>query len=161
MKKGYKQISALDSCKTYCWLLINKNKCIAKMWEKHLKKKVRKGPASLLKISLWGSSVSACANQPPGFSVSRTSTPNGLFQTIKILKLAISYFSSMWKFRDLSWHKRKIYCTLKRSSVLFFLALLQLLECLNGYICGHNLIMKFPPYFYNYTGLNGLVNSFS
>ena len=33
-----------------------KNKCIAKMWQKHLKKKVRKGPASLLKTSLWDSS---------------------------------------------------------------------------------------------------------
>ena len=33
-----------------------KNKCIAKMWKKHLKKKVRKGPASLLKISLWDGS---------------------------------------------------------------------------------------------------------
>ena len=42
----------------------------------------KKGPASLLKISLWGSSVSACANLPPGFSVSTASTPNGLFQTM-------------------------------------------------------------------------------
>ena len=33
-----------------------KNKCIAKMWKKHLKMKVRKGPASLLKISLWDGS---------------------------------------------------------------------------------------------------------
>ena len=33
----------------------------------------KKGPTSLLKISLWDSSVSACANQPPGFSVSGTS----------------------------------------------------------------------------------------
>ena len=61
------------------------------MLEKHLKKKVRKGPASLLKISLWGSSVSACANQPPGFSVSRTSTPDGLFQKINGLKRLASY----------------------------------------------------------------------
>ena len=30
-------------------------------------------------------SVPACANQLPGFSVRGTSTPNGLFQTIKIL----------------------------------------------------------------------------
>ena len=37
-------------------LLINKNKCIEKLWEKHLKKKVRKGTASLLKTSLWDSS---------------------------------------------------------------------------------------------------------
>ena len=50
------------------------------MWEKDLKKKVRKGPASLLKISLWDSSVSACANQPPGFSVSETSPQMGYSQ---------------------------------------------------------------------------------
>ena len=65
--------------------------CIAKMWEKHLKKKVKKGPASLLKISPWGSSVSACANEPPGFSVSGASTPSGLFQTINGLKRLVSY----------------------------------------------------------------------
>ena len=29
----------------------------------------KKRPASLLKISPWDSSVSACANEPPGFSV--------------------------------------------------------------------------------------------
>ena len=61
------------------------------MWEKHLKKKARKGPASLLKISLWGTSVSACANQPSCFSVSGISTPNGLFQTINGLKRLMSY----------------------------------------------------------------------
>ena len=32
---------------------------------KYLKQKVKKDPASLLKISLWGSSVSACANESP------------------------------------------------------------------------------------------------
>ena len=61
------------------------------MWEKHLKRKVTQGPASLLKISLWGSSVSTRANQPPGFSVSGTSTPNGLFQAINELKRLVSY----------------------------------------------------------------------
>ena len=71
-------------------MLINKNKCIAKMSEKHLKKKVKKGPASLLKISLWGSSVSACANESPGFSLSGASTPNGLFP-IHGLKRLVSY----------------------------------------------------------------------
>ena len=40
-----------------------------------------------------------------------------------------------------------------------FFQLLQLLECLSGYICGDNLTMKFPPDFHNYTGLNGLINS--
>ena len=56
------------------------------MWEKHLKKKVRKVPASLFKISLRGSFVSDCANQPPGFSVRETLTQNGLFQIINQLK---------------------------------------------------------------------------
>ena len=60
------------------------------MWEKHLKKKVRKGPASFPKISLWGSFVSACANKPPGFSVSGASNLNGLFQTINGLKRLMS-----------------------------------------------------------------------
>ena len=53
---------------------------------------VKKGPASLLKISLCGSSVSAYANEPPGFSVSGASTLNGLFQTINGLKRLVSYF---------------------------------------------------------------------
>ena len=149
------------------------------MWEKQLKKKVRKGPASLLKISLWGSSVSACANEAAGFSVSGASTPNGLFQVIKkisellqtapltilnfLLTIKISYFSfsHTWKIRDLTWHERRIHPTLTSISVLAFLPLLQLLECLNGYMCGHNLTMKLPPDFHNYTGLKGLVNSFS
>ena len=61
------------------------------MWEKPLKKKVRKGPVSLLKASRWGSSVSACANQPPGLSLSGTSIPNELLQTITGLKKLVSY----------------------------------------------------------------------
>ena len=61
------------------------------MLEEHLKKEVRKGPASLLKTSLWDSSVSACANQPPCFSVSRTGTPDVFFQTIDGLKRSVSY----------------------------------------------------------------------
>ena len=79
-----------------------------------------------------------------------------------LLTIKISYFSfsRTWKFRDLTWHERRIHTTLS-FSVLAFLSLLQLLECLNGYMCGHNLTMKFPPDFHNYTGLKGLVNSFS
>ena len=50
---------------------------------------VREGPASLLKISR--SSVSACANQSPGFSLSGTLIPNELFQTIMELKRLVSY----------------------------------------------------------------------
>ena len=50
------------------------------MHSKNVRKKseeVKKGPASLLKISR--SSVSACANQPPGFFLGGTSIPNELF----------------------------------------------------------------------------------
>ena len=36
-------------------------------------------------------SVSACANQASSFSVSGTTTPNGLFQTIKGLKRLMGY----------------------------------------------------------------------
>ena len=50
---------------------------------------VRKGTASLLKISR--SSVFACANQRPGFSLSGTLIPNDLFQTIMELKRLVSY----------------------------------------------------------------------
>ena len=79
-----------------------------------------------------------------------------------LLTIKISYFSfsRTWKFRDLTWHERRIHPTLTSFSVLAFLPLLQLLECLNGYMCGHNLTMKFPPDFHNYTGLNGFVNCF-
>ena len=41
----------------------------------------KKGPAS----------VSACANESPGFSVSGASTPNELFQIINELKRLVSY----------------------------------------------------------------------
>ena len=51
----------------------------------------KKGPASLLKISRGGSSVSARASEPPGFSLSGTSIPNELFQTITGLKRLVSY----------------------------------------------------------------------
>ena len=53
----------------------------AKMGKKHLKTEERnfkKGPASLLKNSLWDGFQSI---QPPGFSVKRKWTP--IFQTIK------------------------------------------------------------------------------
>ena len=66
----------------------------------------------------------------------------------------------MWKVRELPLHEQKIYPTLTSFSVLPFLLLLQLLECLSGYMCGNNLTMKFPPDFHNYTGLNGFVNCF-
>ena len=66
----------------------------------------------------------------------------------------------MWKVRGLPWHERRIYHKLTSFSVFLFFQLLQLLECLGGYLCFDNLGMKFSPDFHNYTGLNGLVNSF-
>ena len=35
--------------------------------------------------------VPVCKNQPPGFSVRETSTPNGLFETINWLKILMGY----------------------------------------------------------------------
>ena len=70
-----------------------------------------------------------------------------------ILKLAISIFLDMWRFHDLPFTPL--------FSVLPFLPLLQLLECLNRYMCGCNFTMKLPLDFHNYTGLNRLVSSFS
>ena len=67
----------------------------------------------------------------------------------------------MWKVRGLPWHERRIYHKLVSFSVFPFFQLLQVLECLSGYMWGDNLTMKFSPDFLNYTGLNGLVNSFS
>ena len=74
----------------------------------------------------------------------------------------------MWQVRGLPWYERRIYHTLISISVFPFfnfsnenLNELELeLECLSGYMCGDNLTMKLPPNFHNYTGLNGLVNSF-
>ena len=67
----------------------------------------------------------------------------------------------MWKVRGLPWHERKIYHTLTSFSVFPLYQLLQLLECLSGYMCGDNWTMKFPSDFHNYVGLNGFVNSFT
>ena len=65
----------------------------------------------------------------------------------------------MWKVHCLPWHERTIYHTWINFSVFSFFQLLQLWECLSGYMCGDNSTMQFPPDFHNYTGLNGLVNS--
>ena len=65
------------------------------MYSKNVRKtpeeESKKRPASLLKISPWDSSVSACTNEAAGFSVSGASTANGLFQTITGLKRLVSY----------------------------------------------------------------------
>ena len=50
------------------------------------------------------------------------------------MKLAISYFSGIWKFCDLPLHKRRINPNLTNSSVLPSLPPLQLLECLSWYM---------------------------
>ena len=76
------------------------------------------------------------------------------------IKLSYFLFPRMRKVRGLPWHERRIYNKLISFSVFPFFQLLQLLECLSEYMCGDNLTMKFPPYFHNYIGLNGLVNSF-
>ena len=84
----YKQLQKLRPEHSCLWIKVSvQQKCE----KKYLQKKVRKGPASLLKISLWGSSVSTCGNESPGFTISRASTPNGLFQTIDELKRLVSY----------------------------------------------------------------------
>ena len=63
---------------------------IEEMWKKHLKKILRKRSASLpAYFTLEQIPVRSCANQPPCFSVSGTSTPNGLFKTIDGLKSLI------------------------------------------------------------------------
>ena len=65
------------------------------------------------------------------------------------LTIKISYFlfSRYVKFRDLPLHKRDIYSTLTSFSFFPF----RFFKCLNWYMCGHNLPMKFPPNFHNYT----------
>ena len=58
-----------------------------KMWKKHPKEKnFKKRICIFTQIFTLGKfSVPASANQPPVFSLRGTSTPNGLFQTIKML----------------------------------------------------------------------------
>ena len=59
----------------------------AKIRKKHPKEKKIKKRICIFtqKFTLGKFAVPASANQPPGFSVRGTSTPNGLFQTIKML----------------------------------------------------------------------------
>ena len=59
-----------------------------------ISEEVKKGPASLLKIS--PSSVSACENQPPGFSLRGTSIPNELFQAPTGLKRLECYSKRLY-----------------------------------------------------------------
>ena len=69
-----------------------------KMWKKHPKekKKWKKGICVFtLKFTLGEFSVPACENQPPGFSVRGTSTPNVLFQTTKILMGHTKWFHQL------------------------------------------------------------------
>ena len=48
----------------------------------------------------------------------------------------------MWKFLNLSLHKRRIFPTLTGFLVFPFLPLLQLLECLSQWMCGDNLTIN-------------------
>ena len=79
-----------------------------------------------------------------------------------LLTIKVSYFlfCTFVKSSRSTLHEWRISHTSTSISVYPFFQLLQLLECLIGYMCGGNLTMKFPPDFHNYTGLNGLVNSF-
>ena len=87
-----KNIFALKKPSAFANLLMEKpgnSFAIAEMSQKYLKKKnnLRGKPASLPKALTPGHFlVPASTNQPSGFSVSRTSTLNKLFQTIKNLK---------------------------------------------------------------------------
>ena len=57
-----------------------------KIWKKHSKEEKFKKRICIFtqKFTLGKFSVPAWENQPLGFSISGTSTPNGLFQTIKM-----------------------------------------------------------------------------
>ena len=137
---------------------------------------MRRVSPALLKIWLWDSfQFSACANQAIAFSVNGSSTQNGLFQTINgLLEMASSTVTlcivpfknrKFWTFCELLaisnfFRYVKIYPTWTSFWVFRFLPLLQLLEWVSRYMCGYNFTMNFPPDFHNYTGLNGLVNSF-
>ena len=69
---------------------------IAKIWKETSEEKKIKKTACIFTydFTLGQFSVSAGANQAPGFSVHRASTPNGLFQTIIKLKRLMAY--SKW-----------------------------------------------------------------
>ena len=75
--------------------------------------------------------------------------------------IKVSYFL-FFTFEKFSvYHDMKGEFTTHEQIFQFFLffELLQLWECLSGYMRGDNLTMKFPLDFHNYAGLNGLVNS--
>ena len=85
-----KNIFTFKKSSTFPNLLIKKPGnwfATVKMWKKHRKeKKIKKRICDFTyKFTLGQFSVPTCANQPLGFSVRRTSTLNGLFQTIKML----------------------------------------------------------------------------
>ena len=62
---------------------------IAKMWEKHLKRKeiLRKGPNLYLEFHSGTAFIPAYANQPPWFLCKHKINSNGLFQIIRVKKL--------------------------------------------------------------------------
>ena len=137
------------------------------------------------KFTLGKFSVPAWANQSPGFYVSGTSTPNGLFQTIKMLmgytkrlhhlkhgvlhhlkfenlELFVNCFNQLLLIFQVCenfsiYHYINGEFTLTLTSFQLFLFFH--FQCLSRYMCGHNLTMKFPLDFHSYTGLNRLVYS--
>ena len=113
--------------------------------------------------------VSACANEPPGFSVRGTSTPNGLFQTINgsinnfLLTIEISYclfFTYVKILRStITWmenlpHVNKFFTSFFSSTS----AIIRMPKRVHVWL---NLTMKFPFDIHNYAELKGLVNSLS
>ena len=123
--------------------------------------------------------VSACANQATGLFVNGSSVPKELFQKIngflEMIPSTITCCIVPFKNRN----SRNVCLLLKLTTSNFlgcknfaiyhlphftkffsssFLPLLQLLECLSPYVCGHNVTMKFSLDFHNYIRFNGLVN---
>ena len=79
---------------------------IVKIRKKHLKKKYFKKRICIFteKFSLGQFSVSACTNQPPGFSVRGKSTANRLFQTISRLKILIGYTKRLHQLNSMNYY---------------------------------------------------------
>ena len=155
------------------------------MWKKHRKVKNFKKRIVTQKFTLGKFSVPAWANQPPGFSVRGTSTPNGLFQTIKIL---MGYTKRLHQLKHgvlfhLKFENLELFVNCLNQLFLIFqvfenfaiyhyinggftliltsfkLFLFFHFQCLSRYMCGHNLTVTFPLDFHSYTGRNALVNS--
>ena len=123
------------------------------MWEKHLKKKVRKGPAFYIK-SHSGTVLFPLVQTNHRFSLQ--TAPLTILDLLLIIKCSYFLFFTYVKCSrsTIAWtenlpHINKFF----RSSFSFTSPAARMP---NGYICCHNLTMKFPPDFHNYTGLYSL-----